>query len=172
MTKTDLKLRDWWCVLNHPVSGANRIAAMQSILEYKFSLGFDRLEEELRTYEVLVKTYHAIFGEAISDSTTPAVIKSQMPAEIRTQLELQTPARTADLVSLMSSLSKMRTAATSSSSAGHCLVPMEIGWVKGKGQGKGKARAKERAKKNPRARSSRDGVTTAENGSQSCKLLA
>ena len=28
-----------------PVSGANRIAAMQSILPCKFSLGFDKLEE-------------------------------------------------------------------------------------------------------------------------------
>ena len=36
------------------VSGANRIAAMQSILEFKFSPGFDKLEEELRTFEGLV----------------------------------------------------------------------------------------------------------------------
>ena len=135
----------------------------------KFSPGFVKLEEELR---IFLKTYHAIFGEAISDFITQAVIKSQMPAEIRNHLELQTFARTADLVSLMSSLSKMRTAATSSSSAGNGPVPMEIGWVKGKGQGNGKnkekgkekARAKERAKKNPRARSSRDGGTTAVNG--------
>ena len=34
-----------------PGSGANRIAAMQSI---KFSPGFDKLEEELRTFEGLV----------------------------------------------------------------------------------------------------------------------
>ena len=37
-----------------PVTGANRIAAMQAILQYKFSPGFDRLEEELRTFEGLV----------------------------------------------------------------------------------------------------------------------
>ena len=30
-----------------PVSGANRIAAMQSILQFKFSPGFDKREEEL-----------------------------------------------------------------------------------------------------------------------------
>ena len=96
-----------------PVSGANRIAAMQSILQLKFSPSLGKLEEELRTFEGLVKTYHAIFGEAISDSITHAVIMSQMPAEIRNHLELQTFARTTDLVNLMSSLSKMRTAATS-----------------------------------------------------------
>ena len=72
-----------------PVTGANRIAAMQAILQYKFSPGFDRLEEELRTFEGLVKTYRAIFGEKISDSITQAIIKSQMPAEIRPHLELQ-----------------------------------------------------------------------------------
>ena len=66
-----------------PVTGANRIAAMQAILQYKFSLGFDMLEEELRTFEGLVKTYRAIFGEEMSDSITQAIIKSQMPAEIR-----------------------------------------------------------------------------------------
>ena len=117
-----------------PVSGANRIAAMQSILQCKFSPGFDKLKEELRTVEGLVKTYHAVFGEAISDSITQAVIKSQMSAEIRTHLVLQTFART------MSILSKMRTSATSTSSAAHGPVPMEIGWIKNKGQGKGKSK--------------------------------
>ena len=155
-------LEAWRLVVRseQPVSGSNRIAAMQSILQFKFSPG-------------LVKTYHAIFGEAISDSMTKAVIKSQMPADLRAHLELQTFARTTDLFNLMASLSKMRTAATSSSSAGHGPTAMDIGWVKSKGQGKSKnkengkgkkARAKERAKKNPRARSSRDGVTTADNG--------
>ena len=97
-------------------------------------------------FEGLVKTYHAIFGEAISDSITQTVIKSQMPAEVRTHLELQTFARTTDLVNLMSSLSKMRTAATSSSSAGHGPTPMEIGWVKGKGQGRSKNKEKGKGK--------------------------
>ena len=124
------------------VSGANRIAATQPILQFKFSPGFDKLEEELRTIEGLVKTYHAIFGEAISDLITQTVIKSQMPACSRTHLELQTSARTTDLVILMSSLSKTRTAATSSSSAGHGPTPMEIGWVKGKDQGKSKNKEK------------------------------
>ena len=100
---------------------------MQSVLQFKFSPGLDKLEEELRTFEVLAKTYHAIFGEAIFDSNTQTVIKSQMPAEIGTHLELQTFARTTDLVNLMSSLSKMRTAAkfklsgTSSDADGHRL---------------------------------------------------
>ena len=62
----------------------------ESILQIKISPGFDKLEEELRAFEGLVKTYHVIFGEAISDSITQAVIKSQMPHEIRTHLELQT----------------------------------------------------------------------------------
>ena len=95
-----------------------------------------------------------------------------MTAEIRTHLELQTFARTADLVNLRPSLSEMRTPATSSSSAGHGPTPMEIGWVKGKGQGKGKnkekgkgkGKSKGKGKKNPRARGARDCVTTAENG--------
>ena len=82
-----------------PVSEANRIAAMQSILQYNFSPGFDKLEEELRKFEGLVKTYHAVFSEGISDSITQAVNKSQMPAEIRTHLELQTFTRTSSSVS-------------------------------------------------------------------------
>ena len=85
-------------------------------------------------------------SETISDSITQAFIKSQMPAEVRTHLELQTFARTTDLVNLMSGLSKMRTAVTSSSSAGHGPTPMEIGWVKGKGQGKSKNKEKGKGK--------------------------
>ena len=119
---------------------------MQAILQYKFSPGFDRLEEELRTFEGLVKTYRAIFGEEISDSITQAIIKSQMPAEIRPHLELQTFARTAEITSLMSSLSKMRTASTGSSAASNGPVPMEIGWVNKKGKGKGKDKGKKRGK--------------------------
>ena len=97
-------------------------------------------------------------SEAISDSITQAVIKSQR-REVRTHLELQTFARTTDLVNLMSSLSKMRTAATSSSSAGRGPTPMEIGWVKGKVQaksknkekGKGKGKSKGMGKEKPKS---------------------
>ena len=147
--------------------------AMQSILQFKLSPGFDKLEEELRTFEGLVNTYHAIFGEAISDSITQAVIKSLMPAEIRTHLELQTFARTTDLVNLMSSLSKMRTATTSASSAGYAFPRARVrARARARRKGKGKSKSKGKGKEKPRARSSRDGVTTAEIGSQSCKLLA
>ena len=97
-----------------------------------------------------MKTYHAVFGEAISDSITQAAIKSQMLAEIRTHLGLQTFARTAELISLMSSLSKMRTAAASSSSAAHGPVPMEIGLgqeqrssARARARRKGKGKAEE-----------------------------
>ena len=153
-----------------PVSGANRIAAMQCILQFKFSPGFDKLEEELRTFEGLVKTYQAIFAQA--------VIKSQVPGDIRTHLGLQTFRRTADLVNLMSSLSKMRTAATSSSSEGRTWSDAD-GKRLGQGQKSGqeqeqgeRKRQRKMAKKKPRTISLRDGVTTAENGSQSSKLLA
>ena len=53
------------------VSGANRIAAMQSILQFKFSPNFDKLEEELRTFENPVKTYHR-FDHASSHQITDA----------------------------------------------------------------------------------------------------
>ena len=62
-----------WRLLVHseqPVTGANRIAAMRAIRQYKFSPGFDKLEEEVRTFEGLVQTYRALFGEEISDSIT------------------------------------------------------------------------------------------------------
>ena len=129
-----------------PVTGANRTAAMQAILQYRFSPGFDKLEEELRVFEGLVQTYRALFAEEISDSITQAVIKSQMPAEIRTHLELQTFTRTAELTSLMSSLSKMRTATTVSNAGAIGPTPMEIGWVKNKGKCKGKGKGKEKEK--------------------------
>ena len=96
--------------------------------------------------EGLLKTYHAIFDEVISDSITQAVIKVQMSAEIRNHLELKTFARATSVVNLMSSLSKMRTAATSSRSAGYDPTPMEIGWVKGKSQGKRKNKEKGKGK--------------------------
>ena len=129
-----------------PVTGANRTAAMQAILQYKFSPCLDKLEEELRVFEGLVQTYRALFAEEISDSITQAVIKSQMPAEIRTHLELQTFTRTAELTSLISSLSKMRTATTVSNAGAIGPTPMEIGWVKNKGKCKGKGKGKEKEK--------------------------
>ena len=152
------------------MSEANRIAAMQSILQYKFCPGFDKLEEELRKFDCLVKTYHAVFGEVISDSITQAVIRSQMLEEIRTHFELQAFTRTTELISLTSSLSKIRTATTSPKAAALGPVPMESGWVKNKDKGKNKekgkekARAKGRAMRNPRTRSSKGGVATAESG--------
>ena len=187
MNISELNGLEAWRLLvrsEQPVTGANRIAAMQAILQYKFSPGFDRLEEELRTFEGLVKTYRAIFGEEKSDSITQAIIKSQMPAEIRPHLELQTFARTAEITSLMSSLSKMRTASTGSSAASNGPVPMEIGWVnkKGKGKGKGKdkgkekARAKRKARGRSRVRSRREVRRVVSQlrkmGSQVCQLLA
>ena len=99
---------------------------MQAILQYKFSPGFDKLEEELRAFEFLVHTYRALFGEEISDSITQALIMSQMPAEIRAHLELKTT-RTAKLTSLMSSLSKMRIASTGSSAGAINPTAMETG---------------------------------------------
>ena len=134
-----------------PVYGANKIAAMQSILQCKFSPGFDKLEELVQKYQHLVKTYHAVFSEGITVSIAQAVIKSQMPAEIRTHLELQTFTRTTELISLMSSLSKIRRTRTRTR-------------ARTRRKGKEKARAKERAMRNPRTRSSKGGVATAENG--------
>ena len=129
---------------------------------------FDKLEEELRKFEGRVKTFDTDFGETIADSIAQAVIKSQMLAEVKTHLELQTFTRTTELISFMSSLSKMRTASTNPNAAALGPVPMESGWAnKGKGKnnekGKGKGRAKETAMRNPRTRSSKGGVATAEN---------
>ena len=143
----DLKRGDCWYVQNSPCPERTGLRRFNLSCSSSSHLGVDKLEEASRTFEGLVKTYHAIFGEVISDSITQAVIKSQMPAEISTHLDLQTFARTTDLVNLMSSLSKMRTPATSSSSAGRGLVPVEIGWVKGKGQGKGKNKEKRERKR-------------------------
>ena len=98
-----------------------------------------------------MKTYHAIFGEAISDSITQAVIKSQMTAEIRTHLELQSFSRTAELVSLMSSLSKIGTTTTCPKAAALGPVPMESGWVKNKEKGKGKGKSKGKGKEKPKS---------------------
>ena len=129
------------------MSGASKIAAVQSILQHKFSPGFDKLEEELRKFEGLVKTNHAVFGEGISESIAQAVIKSQMPAEITTHLELQTFTRTTELISLMSSLSEIRIASHQPErSAALGPVPMKSGWVKNKDKGKNKNKEKRKGK--------------------------
>ena len=145
-----------------PVSGANRTAAMQSILQYKFSPGFDNLEEELRTSKGLVKTYHAVFGEAISDSITQAVIKSKMPADRRARQSHVKPVQDED------SGHQLKLCSTPSGTDGDWLGQEQRS---GKGQEQGeRERKKERqeqrkwAKKSRRAKSSRCGVTTAENG--------
>ena len=46
-----------------PVTRGNRTAAMQAILQYKFSPGFDKLEEELRVFEGLGHTHGDWMGQ-------------------------------------------------------------------------------------------------------------
>ena len=117
-----------------------------------------------------MRTYRAIFGEEIPDSITQAVIKSQMPAEIRTS---SGAANIRDNRRTHKSHVKLWTASTGASAAAHGPVPMEISWVKNKGEskdkskGSGKGRRKARAKertKGRRAKTSRGGATTAESG--------
>ena len=158
----DLKRGDCWYVQKGPCPERTGLRQCNLSCSSSSHQGFDKLEEELRTFGGLVKTHHAIFGEAISDSITQAVIKSQMPAEIRTHLDFQTFARTTDLVNLMASLSKMRTAATSQ--ALQDMVRRRWKSAGSRAKGRARARTRRKGKKNPRARSSRDGVTTAENG--------
>ena len=55
-------------------------------------------------------------------------------------------ARTTDLVTLMSSLSKMRTSTTERSAAEFWLIPMECGWVKSKDKSKNKEQGTKRGK--------------------------
>ena len=155
------------------------VRSEQAILQYKFSPGFDRLEEELRTFEGPVKTYRAIFGEEISDSITQAIIKSQTRSEIRPHLELRTFARTAEVTRIMSSLSKMRTASTGSSAASNGLVPMEIGWVNKKGKGKGKGKGKDKEKEKGKSKEKGKGKEQSEKQGEkfegwcdNCQLLA
>ena len=159
-----------------PVIGANRIAPMQAILQFKLSPGFDKLEEELRAFEGLVQTYRALFGEEISDLITQAVIKSQMPAEIRARPELQTFARTAETY-------QSHVESVQDEDSDHWVASREHGpnthgdWMgqeQGQGQGKKekrKERRRTRARERARGRkmsitlqSLRCGVTTAENG--------
>ena len=162
----------------HAVTGANRSAATQSILQYEFSPGFDMLKAELRTFEGLVRTCRATFGEEIPDSITQTVIMSQMPAEIRPHPELQTFARTAELTRLMSSLSKTRMASAGASPAAHGLVPVEISWVENKGHGKEKGKGKKKGKSKGKSTGKKGEKfegwcnNCGKRGDKSCQLLA
>ena len=106
--------------------------------------------------------------EEISDSITQAVIKSQMPAKIRTHLELQTFTRIAELTSLMSSLSKMRTATTGSNAGAIGPTPMKIGWVKNKGKGKGKGKETEKEKGKSKGKKDEQNTTRFEGWCNNC----
>ena len=55
-------------------------------------------------------------------------------------------ARTTDLVTLMSSLSKMRTGRTEWSTTEFWLIPMECGWVKSKNKEQGTEKDKSKKK--------------------------
>ena len=124
----------------------------------------------MRQFEGLVKTYHAVFGEGISDSIAQAVIKSQMHAEISVSSRAANVHSThrahqshVKLVQDKDSYHQPERCSTRSGPDGR-------GWVKNKDKvknkerGKEKARATERTMRNPRTRSPKGGAATAENG--------
>ena len=61
--------------------------------------------------------------------------------------------RTKDLVTLMSSMSKMRTGTTERSAAEFWLIPMECGWVKSKNKEQGIEKDKRKGKGNENPKS-------------------
>ena len=124
----------------------------------------------MRQFEGLVKTYHAVFGEGISDSIAQAVIKSQMHAEISVSSRAANVHSThrahqshVKLVQDKDSYHQPERCSTRSGPDGK-----RLGQEQGQGQEQGeereKARATERTMRNPRTRSPKGGAATAENG--------
>ena len=81
--------------------------------------------------------------------------------------------RTTDLVTLMSSLSKMRTGTTERSAAELRLIPMECGWVKSKNkeQEMEKDKSKRKGNENPKSGALTE-LRSRKMGSQRSQLLA
>ena len=106
-------------------------------------------EEELERFEGQVRRYELTYNEPLADSVHQALLKSNAPAEIKTQVELQDFFSATELYTALIGFVRTRDSysyAAGGASSASGPAPMEVGGItKGKGK-KGGWKGKEKGK--------------------------
>ena len=122
-----------------PTSGASQVNLLSSIMATRFSGNLEKFIEEAQRLEGQFQMYERMHMEVIPDTLKQAILKSQAPSAIKSQIDLQTYVSAESLRDTMVGYVQLQLSAmpaTSSSSQGP--QPMDIGAVwKGKSSGKG-----------------------------------
>jgi hypothetical protein len=139
-----------------PQSGTAREAQLTGLLRTQFAGGMKSYEEELERFEGHVRRYELTYNEPHADSVHQALLKTNAPPEIRTQIELQEFFSANDLYTALIGFVRTRDSyaysnhGTSSASA---AAPIEFGAImKGKGGKKGGSKGKEKGSSTTRVR--------------------
>jgi len=111
-----------------PAAGAVQVSQMSKIVNTTFTGKLETFVDELERLEGQIKRYENTHSEIVSDSLAQALMKSNAPAEIRTNVELQTFPSAAAL--------KEQLVAYAQPLLSKNPTPMVIGGVKGGKKGK------------------------------------
>ena len=91
-----------------PSEGSAQVAQLTAILKFAFTGRLDKFDEELQSFQGMVKRYETLYSEVLPDSIHQALLKSNAPAEIKTQVELTTFLDANELANTLVSFTKAR----------------------------------------------------------------
>ena len=89
-------------------SGSTRVAHLTALLRTTFSGKLEIFEEELQRFEGEVKRYSQVYNEALPDSIHQALLKSNAPPEIKTQVEMSDYGSARELREALSGFARIR----------------------------------------------------------------
>ena len=117
-----------------PASGASQVAELSLLLATRFSMRIETYVEELQKFEGHVIRYESQFSEILPDALHQALLKSNAPAAVKTQVDMASFTTASQLTSAL-----MQYAQVQLTVAGRLEHPsgsgeaMDIGWVGTKG---------------------------------------
>ena len=128
-----------------PTEGSTQVAVLMTIMRAQFTGGMQGLTEELEKLMGQVQRYEAQFDDPIADTIVQAIIKSNCPDELKSQVTMATYASARELRDMLVGYAATRAAEYPTPPGGQ--APMDVGGIDNKGKGKGKKGKKGGGKK-------------------------
>ena len=123
-----------------PASGASQVAEFSLLLATRFSGRMETYVEELQKFEGQVIRYESQFSEILPDALHQALLKSNAPAAVKTQVDMASFTTASELTSALMQYAQVQlTVAGRPEQSSGSGDPMDIGWVGAKGH-KGKSK--------------------------------
>ena len=135
-TEQNNGLEAWRCLVKReePTEGSTQVASLMGILRTQFAGGMAELTQELEVLTGAVQRYEQQFSDTIADNVVQAIIKSNTPLELRSQVMLQSFASAAALRETLVTYAAARVDVPPVPAP----VPMDVGAVEGGKYKKGK----------------------------------